>query len=309
MQSASPKIEEGLYPMRVVTRLTGLTADTIRVWERRYGAVVPRRTEGNARRFHAEDVRRLLLMREARARGHSIQSIATLSENELEALLSGTNELAPAAAPGGETDSPHARIRERYLAEIARFEVRRAGELLARAASLFGPVEFALEVLVPLLQEVGERWSHADFNVAQEHLVTQQVRSLLFTVMRFVSPQPGARRILLAAPEGHLHEFGLLVTALLAASQGHEPVLLGPNLPANDLHAAVELSKARLVVLSIVRDMTDDELRRFRRDIEALPEGCEVWLGCPPGHPAADDHPRLRVFHDFETVNVALTDL
>ena len=62
----------GLYPMRVVSRLSGLTADTIRVWERRYQAVSPERTGGNKRRYSGSQVRRLVLLRRATELGHSI---------------------------------------------------------------------------------------------------------------------------------------------------------------------------------------------------------------------------------------------
>ena len=60
--SREPRADASTYPMRVVTRLTGLTADTIRVWERRYGAVRPERTQGNVRRYSSSEIRRLSTM-------------------------------------------------------------------------------------------------------------------------------------------------------------------------------------------------------------------------------------------------------
>ncbi len=95
--SPGPRPEDGMYPMRVVTRLTGLSADTIRVWERRYDAVTPKRTEGNARRYSPEDVRRLNLLREATERGHAISEVARLSEPDLRRMLA---ETAPVDARG-----------------------------------------------------------------------------------------------------------------------------------------------------------------------------------------------------------------
>ena len=86
----------GEYSMRVVTRMTGLSADTIRAWERRYGAVVPARTDGNTRRYSASDVRRLGLLKEATDRGHRIGDIAKLSEGEL-AEIAGSADLLEGA--------------------------------------------------------------------------------------------------------------------------------------------------------------------------------------------------------------------
>ena len=76
-------VPDGLYPMRAVVQLTGLKAETIRAWQRRYKAVVPRRSQGNARRFTMEDVRRLALLREAIRAGHAISEIARLEEDQL----------------------------------------------------------------------------------------------------------------------------------------------------------------------------------------------------------------------------------
>ena len=78
---------QALYPMRVVTRLTGLHPDTIRAWERRYDAVIPQRTNGNTRMFSAGDVRRLSILRELVDHGHAIGHIASLSDEALAVLV------------------------------------------------------------------------------------------------------------------------------------------------------------------------------------------------------------------------------
>lgn len=304
------EIEEGSYPMRVVTRLTGLNADTIRVWQRRYGAVDPRRTSGRARRFNAEDVRRLLLMREATSRGHAIRDVAGLSEEDLTSLLGETGALerqGDAHLPPEETDV-HARLRTEYLSAIGQFEIRRADELLARAATLLEPTEFVLGVVGPLLREVGDRWMHDDIGIAHEHIVSSQLKSLVYTMMRFVGPQPGARKLLVTTPEDHLHEFGALIGAYLAASRGHEPIYLGPNLPERDILVALELSRADLLLLSIARDMVDPALARLADSLRRIGERTEIWLGLPEGHAARGILTGVRFFSDYRDLDAALTD-
>lgn len=75
-----------IYPMGVVSQLTGLRSDTIRAWERRYNAIQPQRTPGNTRKFSEEDVRRLNLLRELTALGLRIGTVAALDMQQLEAL-------------------------------------------------------------------------------------------------------------------------------------------------------------------------------------------------------------------------------
>ena len=90
---------QALYPMRVVTRLTGLHPDTIRAWERRYDAVIPQRTNGNTRMFSAGDVRRLSILRELVDHGHAIGHIASLSDEALAVLVEEHRAERAAAMP------------------------------------------------------------------------------------------------------------------------------------------------------------------------------------------------------------------
>lgn len=72
-----------VHPIQVVSRLTGLSPHVIRVWEKRYGAVRPRRTGTNRRQYSDAEVERLRLLARATDAGHKIGMIARL---ELPAL-------------------------------------------------------------------------------------------------------------------------------------------------------------------------------------------------------------------------------
>lgn len=303
------ELEDGLYPMRVVTRLTGLNADTVRVWERRYGAVEPPRTEGRARRFTAQDVRRLLLIREAIGRGHAIRDVARLREDELQGLLgqTGALERESDAASAVPPDDAHARLRAEYLGALERFEVKRAGGILARAATLLEPTELILEVVAPILREIGDRWDHGTMSIAHEHVGSAQIKSLLFAMMRLPGPQPGARKVLVTTPPGHLHEFGALIGAFLAAARGYEAIYLGPNLPESEILLAIELSRADLVLLSVVRDLERDELAALDASLHRLKKTAEVWVGLPAGHGSTAVLSDLHLFHSYRDLDCALT--
>ena len=77
------------YPIQVVVRETGLTAHVLRVWERRYRAVVPQRTDTQRRVYSDEDVERLKLLRQLTLMGHPIGSVANLPREELKARVNG----------------------------------------------------------------------------------------------------------------------------------------------------------------------------------------------------------------------------
>src|SRR5215210_444129 len=91
--------EAGKYRIGTVTRLTGLSADVVRVWERRYGAIRPARSAAGTRLYSDADVSRLRRLRQAVEKGHNISQAARLSESELDQLVSDSTTAAEAADP------------------------------------------------------------------------------------------------------------------------------------------------------------------------------------------------------------------
>src|SRR5688572_21434727 len=86
------------YNMRVAARLSGVSPHVIRIWERRYGAVVPARSATDRRLYTQSDVERLSLLRRATEAGHSIGLVATLPTNELEELVQSSEQGSGARA-------------------------------------------------------------------------------------------------------------------------------------------------------------------------------------------------------------------
>ncbi|WP_421249730.1 MerR family transcriptional regulator [Aeromonas sp. 603359] len=58
-QEVAPLADEGIYPIREVSRLTGINAVTLRAWQRRYGLVQPARTEKGHRLYSEQDIRQI----------------------------------------------------------------------------------------------------------------------------------------------------------------------------------------------------------------------------------------------------------
>lgn len=299
----STNVEElnGLYPMRVVTRLTGLSADTIRVWERRYQAVKPERTEGNKRRYSGSQVRRLSQLRRATELGHTISEVANLEEERLQEIIVSTDAPALKRELHG-----YEGIIDDYLSAIEQFEVQRADEILTRTAAILPPLALSLQFIVPLTNRVGELWCGGNFAIAHEHIVTGQIRSLLGSLIRSVTPPKGASRVVVATPAGHRHEFGAFIGSFIAASRGMEPLYLGADVPVDQIELAGDRSGARVVLLSIARDCSEAELKRLTADTQRLAERFDIWLGLPEGHAAGELDLPVLCFHRYEDLDAAL---
>lgn len=301
------------YSMRVVTRLTGLSPDTIRAWERRYAAVVPARTEGNTRRYSAVDVRRLGLLKAATNRGYRISDIANLSEQELRELVDAEGALTTGSTPedeaSGQLETAFKHVQQDYLEAIERFDARTAADQLARSAAIFSPRDFVLEVVLPIMRTTGDRWEQGSFTVAHEHLVSMQARSLLDAILRLSAPHKGAPKLITATPEGQLHEFGALAGAMLAALRGFDVLYLGAEVPAGDLLTAAEQSGAEVLLLSVIFRGTARETNALARSIVRIAKQVDTWVGIADDHPLTAKLQNAHTLHRFDDLDIALTKL
>lgn len=266
------------YPIRVTANLTGLSIDTLRAWERRYQAVKPLRDD-RGRLYGEEHIQRLILLRNAVDRGHAIGQVASLSDGELEKLLSGPNKAAtipePARAIQGVSDGL-----QTVVEAIETFDHATANSHLSRMAALLPVHEFVGEVVIPLMRLVGDRWHDGTLTIAQEHMTSSILRNLLGGMVRPGTPSSRPIRILFATPAGELHEFGILVAAMLSVASGFEALYLGTNLPAMEIANAVARTSPRAVVLSIrASEPSERTIKEIGMIASKLPKRTELWLG------------------------------
>jgi len=252
------KSGEARHPIGVVARKTGLSADVIRAWEQRYGAVEPERTEGGHRLYSEADVRRLLLLGRAVDAGHRIGAIADLGESELVEVvrsLSGSVpvSLSPSPSPNGDDARPDpTRVVSTAMAAMSAVDAAGLRAALQRAAVLMEPMEYMERVLVPFLEELGRWWERGTVTPAHEHVASTVVRDVLSWLTEVVRPAEGGPVLAIGAPTGQRHEFGAMLVAVVAGVAGWSALLLGADLPAGDMATVARQARARAVALSVV---------------------------------------------------------
>jgi DNA-binding transcriptional MerR regulator len=260
------------YPIRAVARITGLSVDTLRAWERRYQAVVPRRG-ARGRVYSDGDIERLRQLASLVERGHPIGTVASLSGGELARLIDGSDALAAAR---GET--PAADLTTLFRA-LDRYDLAAIESALARHAAVLPTRELVFAVILPLLREIGDRWEAGTLSPAQEHLVSAIVRSVLGGLFRSIARTDGSPRVVFATPAGERHELCLLCGAVLAATAGYGVLYLGADLPAADIAHAAKISGAIGVVLGATtsRAVTRTEAKQLARVLADV----DLWIGGP----------------------------
>lgn len=273
------------YPIRAVSRLTGLGIDTLRAWERRHQAVTPQRDE-RGRMYTDADIDRFRLLRSAVEAGHSIGRIASMDADTLQRLAGAD---AAVVAQQRASSLPPVRVDRNLrtpfddqaglLAAVRAFDRDRLESDLGRAAALLPPLEFLEGVLAPLMRRVGDEWHGGTLSIAQEHFASGVVRGVLSALLRS-QPRHAESQLLFATPPGEWHEFGILGAALLAASRGLGALYLGPDLPAADIIASAESAGVRVVVIGMTmfspKTPATTAVATLSRQ---LPSRVELWIG------------------------------
>ena len=270
--------------MRVVTRRTGLTAELLRVWERRYRVVAPGRTQTGRRLYSDADIDRLQLLYRATLGGRSIGLVASLPNSALEELLrqDAEAESARAARTRASRDDDSSSREAAFVAEamsaVERFDPPSLSAVLRRASIALPATTFLEKVVASVLEQVGTRWRDGSLRPVHGHLAATVVRRVLERTT--VSAPPPAPRILLATVSGQAHELGALIAAAAAASEGWSVIWLGANLPAEDIAEAAATLAVDAVGLSLIHPPGDaavaQELRRVRA---MLPRSVKLLAG------------------------------
>jgi DNA-binding transcriptional MerR regulator/methylmalonyl-CoA mutase cobalamin-binding subunit len=267
--------DEAKYRVGMVAKMTGLSTHTLRMWEKRYAAVLPRRTEAGGRLYTDADVARLRLLRALVESGHSIGGIAKLSDVDLRHMAAAF----PAPATERRASKHLPELRERVMTSIEQLRVEDAEQLLSRAALSTEPVEFLKTIVSPILVEVGERWQRGELRIAHEHACSAVMRGLLFSLMRLYPAADASRRVVVATPANEEHELGALMVAMLSAMHGWNVVYLGPNLPAEEIGYAVRETGAELLLLSITNlgeEASQAEIAAIDREV---PQRVKILAG------------------------------
>ncbi len=258
-----------VYTVKHAAALTGIPADTLRMWERRYGVVAPVRSEGGYRLYDDAAIARLTAM-------HSLVEAGWSPRRAAEQVASGTT-----LGDSGRDD-----VREPPDADL---------DLLTRLAVDFDALTLSRELdarfvhadddafldewLMPALHRLGLAWQRGEVSVAGEHFVTAGVQRRLAAILDAVPHPASAPRVLVGLARGSRHELGVLAYAIALARAGIEVVYVGADLPPDSWVVAVTSQSPAAVVLGVP---VPDDVPAVRDTVAALVAvrpGLPVFLG------------------------------
>ncbi len=281
---------EPVYNTRAVVQRTGVPADTIRAWERRYGSPAPCRTTGNQRLYSEKDLALICWLRDQTRAGLTISQAVALYHSmckdsgpvAVEALpgMTAVVDRAPVAddvqptlffdrvaspahpeqAPTFRSRIPLARMCGEIGDALARFDDQRAERVIEELLVFTAVEEICCHILEPVLAEISRQRERGTLSAGAENFATAFILRKINVLFNISRPHTGRGPIVAAGVQGDHREIGLLVTSLFLSRYGYHVIYMGPNLPAGDLIQAARSLNAPFVLLSATNETDIDNL-------------------------------------------------
>jgi len=277
-----------------VAKLTGLSKDVIRVWERRFGLLKPTRGANRYRNYSDDDVALLKFLKDQLDAGGSIGELAKLGREE---LLGRARASAPRVSF---VDNTFSRLLRELLSTLNPLN-RVIFEKRLNGAVAVVPFEEALHgILLPLQEQVGQLWHDAQIDVAIEHYVTKQIQQKIFSAMNQLPVAEFGAKVVVACPPGEEHDIAALTVAYRCRIRGCRVYYLGANVPVASLTNLCGKVEPDLTIISFPLALSDDQATQL---VQALAD--EV---SPVSNLAVGGHGAIAMRHLFVKSNIKIVE-
>jgi MerR family transcriptional regulator, light-induced transcriptional regulator len=262
-----------------VERATGLSKDTLRAWERRYGFPEPERDVHGERLYPPEQVAKLGVISRLLDRGLRPGRLVNLPMSQLiERIEASARATAPRAA--GVAESEHLPLMEEALGLLKDYDEAALRAQLSRILLRLGLQRFTIEFAAPLTERVGDAWSRGEISISQEHLYSEQMHHLLRQGIGAVYPGTQQPSVMLTTLPGEEHQLGLLMAHACLAIEGARCISLGVQTPASEIAEAAVARKVDAVGLSFSEALKLNVAYDALEDLRArVPPSVEIWAG------------------------------
>ncbi len=239
-----------LFSISQLSSFSGIKPHTIRIWEQRYDALQPNRSEGNTRYYDSSQLRRLLNIVSLMESDYKISELCTMPDKKLFKLI---NELLQAEVSKNEATEYFI---SQLIAAGMSYDEPHFEKIFSHSLLRYGIKDNYIKIIYPMLVRIGLMWAGDTIPPAQEHFISNIIRQKIFTsIDALPPPESPAGSWLLFLPENESHDIGLLVANYIIRLFGKKVIYLGSNVPFESLISAVaDTSPQNLLLFLVHRD-------------------------------------------------------
>lgn len=284
-----PTNETAYLSIGGLSRATGVSIETLRTWEARYGFPKSVRKRSGHRQFevaHVERIRRIALALE---RGLRAGEVVPASDAVLASLVAA---LPVKAVTRGQPLPFDARA---FLELVKRFDADRLMRSLHSDLAQQDPLAYIETRIVPCLKTMGAAWEAGEIEIAEEHFASERISDVLREArLRFEEIAHGPLVVLATLP-GEVHGLGLQMAALVLCARGLRVLSLGTEVPAAELAELADRAGATAVGVSVSASTRKNALARIMTLRSQLPRKIQLVVGGE----GAPDHDHIKGTKSF----------
>jgi len=247
------------------------------MWEQRYQALQPERTEGNTRYYNSAQLRRLLNIVSLMGSAYKVSELCGMPDHQLNVLLQENLKKSVTAHP----------IHEHYISQMVAsgltFDELAFNTLYDDCRKKYALRDIYVNIFHPVLVRLGLMWTTESLRPAHEHFITQLIRrKILSATDALPKPKNPKTTWLLFLPEEEFHETGLMFSEFLIRQAGQHVIYLGANFPMGALEdVAANLHPTHLLTFLVRRQEEEIEVEYFRQLSKKFKRQ-KIYIACDP---------------------------
>lgn len=253
------------FTIKDLENISGVKAHTIRIWEKRYNLLIPKRTDTNIRFYSHENLQKLLNIVLLNKNDHKISKIANMTDEE---LILKARELAFSQAINDEAINS-------FKLSMFQFDKMLFNNTYNKLLHKKTFREIFKEVFIPFLNHIGLLWQTETLLPAHEHFISNLIaqKIQINTEKLQYSVVNSNKTYVLFLPENEIHELGLMYLNFELVLRGNHTIYLGQSLPLNNLNYFFENKREICFVTSMTVMPYDDKIEEYFNEVDNILSG------------------------------------
>lgn len=262
------------FSIKDLENLTGIKAHTIRIWEKRYNLLQPKRTDTNIRYYDLANFQKLLNVSYLNNNGYKISKIATIQEEEIPNLV---KEIANE----NNLDSHAINAFKLSMLNFDQSLFYKTYESLLKDKD-FESIFYT--IFIPLLTEIGLLWQTDTITPAHEHFISGLVRQKILINTELLQAKlqnKSTTTFVLYLPENEIHELGLMFVNYLLLKKGYHCIYLGQSVPILSLKDIQSYYDDIVFISYLTVKPSSEDLRKYLEKFEITllkNHNSKLWL-------------------------------
>jgi DNA-binding transcriptional MerR regulator len=262
------------YKISDLEQICGVKAHTIRIWEQRYKALVPLRTETNIRYYDDKQLLKLLNIVSLMNAGNKISVISKLSEKEFNEEIKNLGET-------GSLGIKEEMLTNQLISSGLAYDEEGFEKALSNSILSFGLLQSYNKVFYPMLVKLGFLWSSSELTPSQEHFVSNLIKQKMFAAIDALEPASiRTEKWVLFLPEAEMHDIGLLIANFMLRSKSVKVIYLGENVPIKNLYQVAENVKPTHYLTFAVRQNQQKMFNKYLTEMKNRFGDPNVFICC-----------------------------